>query len=296
MSGITREDRAKVLEEALPYFQRYRKQTIVLKYGGHAMVDRDLKEAFARDLVLLEQARINPVVVHGGGPQIGKMLQDLGIESRFHAGMRITDAQTMDVVEMVLAGQVNKEIVARIGRHGGQAVGLTGRDAGLLKAVKLEVEPSNQTPELIDLGRVGTVEAVDVTIIETLEKSEIIPVVAPVGYGPGGVALNINADLVAQQVAIELEAERLLLMTDVDGVKNKNGDLLRKLDVADVEDLIADGTISGGMIPKVRGAVEALRGGVKKVTIMNGTVPHAILLELFTDEGVGTEISDRSKQ
>ncbi len=296
MSGITREDRAKVLEEALPYFQRYRKQTIVLKYGGHAMVDRDLKEAFARDLVLLEQARINPVVVHGGGPQIGKMLQDLGIESRFHAGMRITDAQTMDVVEMVLAGQVNKEIVARIGRHGGQAVGLTGRDAGLLKAVKLEVEPSNQTPELIDLGRVGTVKAVDATIIKTLEQSEIIPVVAPVGYGPGGVALNINADLVAQQVAIELEAERLLLMTDVDGVKNKNGDLLRKLDVADVEDLIADGTISGGMIPKVRGAVEALRGGVKKVTIMNGTVPHAILLELFTDEGVGTEISDRSKQ
>jgi len=294
MSGITREDRAKVLEEALPYFQRYRKQTIVLKYGGHAMVDRDLKEAFARDLVLLEQARINPVVVHGGGPQIGKMLQDLGIESRFHAGMRITDAQTMDVVEMVLAGQVNKEIVARIGRHGGQAVGLTGRDAGLLKAVKLEVEPSNQTPELIDLGRVGTVEAVDATIIKTLEQSEIIPVVAPVGYGPGGVALNINADLVAQQVAIELEAERLLLMTDVDGVRGKSGDLLRKLDIADVEDLITDGTISGGMIPKVRGAVEALRGGVKKVTIMNGTVPHAILLELFTDEGVGTEISDRS--
>ena len=296
MSGITREDRAKVLEEALPYFQRYRKQTIVLKYGGHAMVDRDLKEAFARDLVLLEQARINPVVVHGGGPQIGKMLQELGIESRFHAGMRITDAQTMDVVEMVLAGQVNKEIVARIGRHGGQAVGLTGRDAGLLKAVKLEVEPSNQTPELIDLGRVGTVEAVDATIIKTLEQSEIIPVVAPVGYGPGGVALNINADLVAQQVAIELEAERLLLMTDVDGVRGKSGDLLRKLDIADVEDLITDGTISGGMIPKVRGAVEALRGGVKKVTIMNGTVPHAILLELFTDEGVGTEISDRSKR
>ena len=296
MSGITREDRAKVLEEALPYFQRYRKQTIVLKYGGHAMVDRDLKEAFARDLVLLEQARINPVVVHGGGPQIGKMLEELGIESRFHAGMRITDAQTMDVVEMVLAGQVNKEIVARIGRHGGQAVGLTGRDAGLLKAVKLEVEPSNQTPELIDLGRVGTVEAVDATIIKTLEQSEIIPVVAPVGYGPGGVALNINADLVAQQVAIELEAERLLLMTDVDGVRGKSGDLLRKLDIADVEDLITDGTISGGMIPKVRGAVEALRGGVKKVTIMNGTVPHAILLELFTDEGVGTEISDRSKR
>ena len=295
MSGITREDRAKVLEEALPYFQRYRKQTIVLKYGGHAMVDRDLKEAFARDLVLLEQARINPVVVHGGGPQIGKMLEELGIESRFHAGMRITDAQTMDVVEMVLAGQVNKEIVARIGRHGGQAVGLTGRDAGLLKAVKLEVEPTNQAPELIDLGRVGTVEAVDATIIETLEQSEIIPVVAPVGYGPGGVALNINADLVAQKVAIELRAERLLLMTDVDGVRDQSGELLRQLDVSHVEGLIADGTVSGGMIPKVRGAVEALRGGVKKVTIMNGTVPHAILLELFTNEGVGTEISDRSR-
>ena len=170
MSTITREARAQVLEEALPYFQRYRKQTIVLKYGGHAMVDRDLKEAFARDLVLLEQARINPVVVHGGGPQIGKMLEELGIESRFHGGMRITDAQTMDVVEMVLAGQVNKEIVARIGRHGGQAVGLTGRDAGLLKAKKMEAQPSNQTPELIDLGRVGTVEAVDPTIIKTLEK------------------------------------------------------------------------------------------------------------------------------
>ena len=259
------------------------------------MVDRDLKEAFARDLVLLEQARINPVVVHGGGPQIGKMLEELGIESRFHAGMRITDAQTMDVVEMVLAGQVNKEIVARIGRHGGQAVGLTGRDAGLLKAVKLEVEPTNQAPELIDLGRVGTVEAVDATIIETLEQSEIIPVVAPVGYGPGGVALNINADLVAQKVAIELSAERLLLMTDVDGVRDQSGELLRQLDVSHVEGLIADGTVSGGMIPKVRGAVEALRGGVKKVTIMNGTVPHAILLELFTNEGVGTEISDRSR-
>ena len=296
MSTITREARAQVLEEALPYFQRYRKQTIVLKYGGHAMVDRDLKEAFARDLVLLEQARINPVVVHGGGPQIGKMLQELGIESRFHGGMRITDAQTMDVVEMVLAGQVNKEIVARIGRHGGQAVGLTGRDAGLLKAKKMEAQPSNKTPEMIDLGRVGTVEAVDPTIIKTLEKSEIIPVVAPVGYGPGGVALNINADLVAQQVAIELGAERLLLMTDVDGVKDKDGALLKQLDVSDVERMIAEGTISGGMIPKVRGAVEALRGGVKKVTIMNGTVPHAILLELFTDEGVGTEIADRSKK
>jgi len=295
MSTITREARAQVLEEALPYFQRYRKQTIVLKYGGHAMVDRDLKEAFARDLVLLEQARINPVVVHGGGPQIGKMLEELGIESRFHGGMRITDAQTMDVVEMVLAGQVNKEIVARIGRHGGQAVGLTGRDAGLLKAKKMEAQPSNQTPELIDLGRVGTVEAVDPTIIKTLEKSEIIPVVAPVGYGPGGVALNINADLVAQQVAIELGAERLLLMTDVDGVKDKDGVLLRQLDISDVEPMIAEGTISGGMIPKVRGAVDALLGGVQKVTIMNGTVPHAILLELFTDEGVGTEIADRSK-
>ena len=294
MSRIRREDRAQVLEEALPYFQRYRKQTIVLKYGGHAMVDRDLKEAFARDLVLLEQARINPVVVHGGGPQIGKMLEELGIESRFHAGMRITDAQTMDVVEMVLAGQVNKEIVARIGRHGGRAVGLTGRDAGLLRATKLEVEPTNTAPELIDLGRVGTVDAVDATIVRTLERSEIIPVVAPVGYGPGGVALNINADLVAQQLAIELQAERLLLMTDVDGVKDQNGELIRQLDVADVGALIEDGTISGGMIPKVRGAVEALRGGVAKVTIMNGTVPHAILLELFTDEGVGTEISDRS--
>jgi acetylglutamate kinase len=291
MSRITREERAQVLEEALPYFQRYRKRTIVLKYGGHAMVDRDLKEAFARDLVLLEQARINPVVVHGGGPQIGKMLKNLGIESQFHGGMRITDEQTMDVVEMVLAGQVNKEIVARIGRHGGQAVGLTGRDAGLLKARKMEAQPSDHSPELIDLGRVGMVESVDATILETLEKSEIIPVVAPVGYGPGGTALNINADLVAQQLAIELSAERLLLMTDVDGVQDKNGKLMRHIDVSQVEGLIADGTISGGMIPKVRGAVEAVLGGVRKVTIMNGTVPHAILLELFTDEGVGTEIS-----
>ncbi|MDE0882230.1 MAG: acetylglutamate kinase [Myxococcota bacterium] len=291
MSKLTREERAQVLEEALPYFQRYRKRTIVLKYGGHAMVDRNLKEAFARDLVLLEQARINPVVVHGGGPQIGKMLKNLGIESQFHGGMRITDEQTMDVVEMVLAGQVNKEIVARIGRHGGRAVGLTGRDAGLLKARKMEAQPSDHSPELIDLGRVGTVDSVDVTILETLKKSEIIPVVAPVGYGPGGTALNINADLVAQQLAIELSAERLLLMTDVDGVQDKNGELIRHIDVSQIEGLIADGTISGGMIPKVRGAVEAVHGGVGKVTIMNGTVPHAILLELFTDEGVGTEIS-----
>ena len=291
MSRLTREERAQVLEEALPYFQRYRKQTIVLKYGGHAMVDRDLKEAFARDLVLLEQARINPVVVHGGGPQIGRMLEELGIESRFHGGMRITDAQTMDVVEMVLAGQVNKEIVARIGRHGGQAVGLTGRDAGLLRATKMDAQISDHSPELIDLGRVGTVDAVDPTIITTLERSEIIPVVAPVGYGPGGVALNINADLVAQQLAIELRAERLLLMTDVDGVQSKDGVLIPRIDVDEVEPLIADGTISGGMIPKVRGAVQAVEGGVGKVTIMNGTVPHAILLELFTDDGVGTEIS-----
>ena len=290
MSKLSREARAQVLEEALPYFQRYRKQTIVLKYGGHAMVDRDLKEAFARDLVLLEQARINPVVVHGGGPQIGKMLEGLGIESRFHGGMRITDSKTMDVVEMVLAGQVNKEIVARIGRHGGQAVGLTGRDAGLLKARKMDKQPQQTSPELIDLGRVGTVEAVDPTILRMLERSEIIPVVAPVGYGPGGVSLNINADLVAQQVAAELKAERLLMMTDVDGVKDSEGNLLAKIDADTVESLIADGTISGGMIPKVRGAVQALRDGVKKVTIMNGTVPHAILLELFTDEGVGTEI------
>jgi acetylglutamate kinase len=197
----------------------------------------------------------------------------------------------MDVVEMVLAGQVNKEIVARIGRHGGQAVGLTGRDAGLLRATKMDAQVSDHSPELIDLGRVGTVEAVDPTIITTLERSEIIPVVAPVGYGPGGVALNINADLVAQQLAIELRAERLLLMTDVDGVQSKDGVLIPRIDVEDVEPLIADGTISGGMIPKVRGAVQAVRGGVGKVTIMNGTVPHAILLELFTDDGVGTEIS-----
>jgi acetylglutamate kinase len=263
----------------------------VLKYGGHAMVDRDLKEAFARDLVLLEQARINPVVVHGGGPQIGKMLEDLGIESRFHGGMRITDAATMDVVEMVLAGQVNKEIVARIGRHGGKAVGLTGRDAGLLKARKLEVEPTDSSPELIDLGRVGEVISVDPTILHTLESSEIIPVVAPVGYGPGGVALNINADSVAQKLAIETAAERLLLMTDVDGVKDKSGVLIPRIEVDEIEALIADGTISGGMIPKVRGAVEAVRGGVGHVTILNGTVPHAILLELFTDQGVGTEIT-----
>jgi acetylglutamate kinase len=288
--SVNQEQRAQVLMEALPYFQRYRRKTVVVKYGGHAMVDRTLKDNFAQDMVLLEQARMNPVVVHGGGPQIGAMLADLGIESRFHAGMRVTDEITMDVVEMVLAGRVNKEIVARIGRAGGRAAGLTGRDAGLLKARKLDLPPHDQTPEMIDLGRVGVVESVDPEIVRTLERSEIIPVIAPVGYGPGGVALNINADLVAQRLAEALGAMRLLLMTDVAGVCDAEGKLIHRLHVDEVEGLIASGVIGGGMIPKVRGAAEAVRNGVDRATILNGTVPHAILLELFTDEGVGTEI------
>lgn len=283
--------RAQVLKEALPYFQSYRGASVVVKYGGHAMSSRDLKESFAGDMVLLEQARVNPVVVHGGGPQIGQMLETMGIESRFHGGMRITDESTMDVVEMVLAGSVNKEIVARIARHGGRAVGLTGRDGGLLKATKMEAQPSEATPELIDLGRVGEVQSVDPTVLKTLIGDEFIPVIAPVAYGPGGVPLNINADVVAERVSTRLGAKRLLLMTDVDGVRDEAGDLIAELSAAEVEAMIEAGTISGGMIPKVRCAVRAARGGVEKVTILNGTVENAVVLELFTDQGVGTVIT-----
>ncbi len=283
--------RAQVLKEALPYFQRYRGQPVVVKYGGHAMSSRDLKESFAGDMVLLEQARVNPVVVHGGGPQIGEMLAALGIESRFHDGMRITDETTMDVVEMVLAGSINKEIVARVARHGGRAVGLTGRDGGLLRAHKLAAQPSVKTPELIDLGRVGEVEAVDPTILRTLIHDEFIPVIAPVAYGPGGIPLNINADVVAERISTQLQAKRLLLMTDVDGVRDEAGELQPELSAAQAESMIQKGIISGGMIPKVRCAVRAARGGVEKVTILNGTIPNAVILELFTNEGVGTVIT-----
>lgn len=298
MSRIRREDRAQVLEEALPYFQRYRKQTIVLKYGGHAMVDRDLKEAFARDLVLLEQARINPVVVHGGGPQIGDLLKRLSIESHFIDGMRVTDTATMDVVEMVLGGQVNKSIVNLINQHGGSAIGLTGKDAGLIRARKLTVSrqtPEMTQPEIIDIGHVGEVTGVNTDLLNMLVKGDFIPVIAPIGVGPGGESYNINADLVAGKVAEALKAEKLMLLTNIAGLMNKQGEVLTGLTTEQVNDLIADGTIYGGMLPKIKCALEAVQGGVTSSHIIDGRVPNAVLLEIFTDIGNGTMISNRKR-
>jgi len=284
---------AKVLSEALPYIRRFRNRTVVIKYGGNAMVDEALKESFARDVVLMKTVGINPVVVHGGGPQIGDLLKRLGKETQFVGGMRVTDAETMDVVEMVLGGLVNKEIVNLINRHGGAAVGLTGKDGDLIRARKLKVtqeSDSGNPPEIIDLGHVGEVESIDVSVVDMLVRGNFIPVIAPIGVGEDGHSYNINADLVAGKVAEVLGAEKLILLTNTPGLLSKEGELLTGLSTSRVDELIADGTIHGGMLPKIRCALEAVRGGVTSAHIIDGRIQHAVMVELFTDEGVGTLI------
>ncbi len=288
---------AHVLVEALPYIRRFRGKTIVVKYGGNAMADARLKSSFARDVVLMKLVGMNPVIVHGGGPQIGSLLERIGKESRFVDGMRVTDSETMDVVEMVLGGLVNKEIVNLINRHGGSAVGLTGKDGDLVRARKLEVTPRApelQAPEIIDLGHVGEVASVDTQVIDHLTAGDFIPVIAPIGVGEDGHSYNINADLVAGKIAEALGAEKLLLLTNTPGLLDRNGNLLTGLEVRDVEGYVADGTISGGMLPKVRCALDAVNGGVAAAQIIDGRVEHAVLLELFTSAGVGTLIGRRA--
>ena len=284
---------ATVLTEALPYIQRFAGKTVVIKYGGNAMVDEALKNGFARDVVLMKLVGINPVVVHGGGPQIGSLLARIGKESRFVDGMRVTDAETMDVVEMVLGGLVNKEIVHNINRHGGRAVGLTGKDGDLIHARKLKItrtSPELEVPEIIDLGHVGEVASVDTAIVNMLTHGDFIPVIAPIGVGEDGHSYNINADLVAGKVAEVLKAEKLMLLTNTAGLLDKNGAVLTGLTAAQVAALIEDGTIHGGMLPKIRCALEAVQGGVSAAHIIDGRLEHAVLLELFTDQGVGTLI------
>jgi acetylglutamate kinase len=285
--------KARILSEALPYMRRFAGKTVVVKYGGHAMGDEAVASEFARDVVLLKQVGINPIVVHGGGPQIGQMLERLNIKSNFIDGLRVTDAKTVEVVEMVLAGSINKAIVAAINKVGGIAVGLSGKDGGLILARKLtrtKRDPDSNIERILDLGFVGEPERINPGILETLAKSDIIPVIAPVGAGAQGETYNINADTVAGAVAGAVRAARLLMMTDVMGVLDKNKALIPRLSVAQVRAMIADGTIHGGMIPKVEMCLEAVDLGVEAAVILDGRVPHAILLELFTERGVGTMI------
>ncbi|GMV67588.1 MAG: acetylglutamate kinase [Pseudomonadota bacterium] len=279
---------ARVLTEALPYIRRFAGKTVVIKYGGNAMVDETLKNGFARDIVLMKLVGINPVVVHGGGPQIGQLLARIGKESRFVDGMRVTDAETMDVVEMVLGGLVNKQIVDLINRHGGRAVGLSGKDAGLIRARRMRLRTVDD--EAIDIGQVGEVERIDPGIVTLLDQADFIPVIAPIGVGEDGCAYNINADLVAGKVAEVIGAEKLMLLTNTAGVLDQEGRLLTGLTPDQVAGLIADGTIHGGMLPKIACALSAVRNGVKASHIVDGRVEHAVLLELFTDAGVGTLI------
>ena len=285
---------ARVLTEALPYIQRFTGKTIVVKYGGNAMVDEELKHEFARDIVLMKLVGINPVVVHGGGPQIGEVLKALGVESRFVDGMRVTDSQTMDVVEMVLGGLVNQDIVSLINQSGGKAVGLTGKDARLITAKKMVIKRATaemQAPEIIDIGHVGEVASIDRSVIDMLVASDFIPVIAPIGVGEDDATYNINADLVAGKLAEELQAEKFILLTNVTGVQDGKGKLISRISAAEIEKLIDDGTISGGMLPKVNCALSAVKNGVNSSQIIDGRVVHAVLLEVLTDEGVGTMIS-----
>lgn len=287
----------KVLSEALPYIQKFSGKTLVIKYGGNAMTQDDLIDSFCRDIVLLKEVGINPVVVHGGGPQIGELLERLNIESRFVNGMRVTDSQTMDVVQMVLGGLVNKEIVNQINLAGGKAIGLTGKDGQLIKAKQLKVShktPEMTAPEIIDIGHVGEVEKVDTSLIEMLTSRDFIPVIAPIGVDNQGHSYNINADLVAGKVADALKAEKLILLTNVAGLQNKEGKVLTGLTTSEVDDLIADGTIYGGMLPKIRCALDAVKDGVQSAHIIDGRVPHATLLEIFTNAGVGTLITNQT--
>ncbi len=284
---------ADILIEALPYIRRFYGKTIVIKYGGNAMVEEHLKEGFARDITLLKFVGLHPVVVHGGGPQIGSVLEKMGIDSEFVDGMRVTDEPTMDVVEMVLVGKVNKEIVAQISQQGGKAVGLSGKDGRLILSRKLHLvraKAEDKPPEIIDIGMVGEVVAVNPEIIRTLEEGGFIPVIAPVGAGESGETYNINADWVASKVAVALNAMKLILLTDVEGVSDKNGSLISSMKVGAAQEMLGKGTISGGMIPKIQCTLEAIQHGVGRVHIIDGRKLHAVLLELFTDKGIGTEI------
>lgn len=290
---------ATVLTEALPYIQRFTNKTIVVKFGGNAMVDEALQNSFARDIVLMKLVGMNPVVVHGGGPQIGSLLEKLNIKSEFIDGMRVTDSATMDVVEMVLGGSVNKQIVSLINRNGGQAIGISGKDGNLICAKKLSIHknsadlPALGAPEIIDIGQVGEVASVNVNVINTLTESGFIPVIAPIGVGNDGATYNINADLVAGKIAEVMQAEKLMLLTNVSGLQSKDGDILTGLSTQEVDELIEDGTIYGGMLPKITCALDAVKGGVSSAHIIDGRVAHAVLLEVFTDVGVGTLITNQ---
>jgi acetylglutamate kinase len=284
---------ASVLIEALPYIQKFSNETIVVKYGGNAMVDEKLKNSFALDIILMKYVGLNPIVVHGGGPQIGNFLKNLSIESQFVDGMRVTDQATMDVVEMVLVGKVNKEIVSLINQNGGQSVGLSGKDGKLITARKMKYlkdRGDNQPPEIIDIGMVGEIEKIDNRVLLSLIASQFIPVIAPVGVGKNGETYNINADLVAGGIASSLKARKLILLTDTTGVLDKEGELISSIKADEIDELLRNETIKGGMIPKVKCCLDALAGGVSKAHIIDGRKKHAILLEIFTKGGIGTEI------
>ena len=282
---------ARILTESLPYIQKFAGHTVVVKYGGNAMVEEALKQSFATDVVLMKLVGIHPVIVHGGGPQIGKLLKELNIESRFVDGLRVTDSRTMDVVEMVLGGQVNKEIVSLLNRNHGKAVGISGKDGNLLRARRLKARPSADDSELVDLGQVGEIVSIDTRVLEMMKASDFIPVIAPVGTDEKGVSYNINADSVAGSIAGALGAEKLILLTNVTGVQDHDGNVLTGLSVKEVEELADTGILQGGMLPKVECALDAVRSGVHSAHIIDGRVEHALLLEIFTDEGVGTLIN-----
>jgi acetylglutamate kinase len=293
LTGTTAADRAKILAEALPYIQKFHGKAIVIKYGGNAMTEEKLKKSFARDVVLLKLVGMNPVVVHGGGPQIDELLKRFGKKGEFVQGMRVTDAETMDIVEMVLGGQINNEIVGLINQQGGRAVGLTGADGGLIRAKKMLIRGADDSDQLIDIGQVGEVESIDPEIVHHLHTHDFIPVIAPLGVGKKGETYNINADLVAGKVAEILKAEKLIVLTNTPGVLDKNGNLLTGLTARKIDELFADGTISGGMLPKISSALDAVKNGVNTCHIIDGRVDHALLLEVLTDEGVGTLIRRR---
>jgi len=287
-------EKAEILMEALPYIKKFYGKTVVIKYGGHAMVDEELKASFAKDVTLMKYIGLNPVIVHGGGPQISKTMERMGLKPKFVSGYRVTDSETMDIVEMVLGGKVNKEIVNLINNNGGRAVGLTGKDGGLIKAKKKLMKgtsPETGAPEIIDAGLIGEVESIDASILDALDKGGFIPVIAPVGVGANGETYNINADLVAGAVASALSASKLILLTDIAGIQDKDGNLITTLNKKKVEELIKKKVITGGMLPKVAACFDALGGNVGKVHVVDGRVPHALLLEIFTDKGIGTEIS-----
>ncbi|MDE2388039.1 MAG: acetylglutamate kinase [Betaproteobacteria bacterium] len=291
-SPIVAKDKAKILAEALPYIQRFHGKTIVIKYGGNAMVEENLKQGFARDVVLLKLVGMNPVIVHGGGPQIDEMLKRVGKQGEFIQGMRVTDAETMNVVEMVLGGSVNKDIVSLINRHGGKAVGLTGKDGAFIRAKKMLMADRETTGKWINIGQVGEIESIDPALIALLDTQDFIPVIAPIGVGADGESYNINADLVAGKLAEILKAEKLILLSNIPGVMDKNGDLLTGLTAQRVDELFADGTISGGMLPKIGSALDAVKKGVRSCHIIDGRVEHALLLEILTDQGIGTLIKE----